>query len=195
MGGTCLAQEDGRTKWAYEIAYATYLGGDQWDQAREVIPLADGSILVGGMTSSSNMPTTPGVVQPNYAGDDPSLGHGGVFGGDGFLAHLSADGTEILTATYFGGSKQERGVYGMLLDSQGNIVIGSATRSRDMPTTAGAYQRTYGGGQADMYAAKLSPDMKKLLWCTYVGASDTDWPRGGIAVDKEDNVYLVGGSI
>ena len=46
----------------YEVAYATYLGGDRWDQAREVIPYPDGTVLVGGMTSSSNMPTTSGVV-------------------------------------------------------------------------------------------------------------------------------------
>lgn len=178
----------------YEIAYATYLGGDQWDQAREIIPYPDGTVLVGGMTSSSNMPTTPDVVQPRYAGDDPSLGHGGVFGGDAFLVRLSADGTRILAATYFGGLKQERGVYGMLLDSRGNIVIGSATRSTDMPTTRGAYQTKYGGGEADMYAAKLSADMKKILWCTYVGGSKNDWPRGGIALDDRDNVYLVGGA-
>ncbi|UCF16440.1 MAG: hypothetical protein JSW59_03080 [Phycisphaerales bacterium] len=178
----------------YKVAYATYLGGDQWDQAREIIPYPDGTVLVGGMTSSSNMPTTPGVVQPKYAGDDPSLGHGGVIGGDAFLVRLNPNGTEILAATYFGGSKQERGVYGMLLDSQGNIVIGSATRSSDMPTTQGTFQTKYGGGEADMYAAKLSADMKKILWCTYVGGSQNDWPRGGLALDHQDNVYIVGGA-
>lgn len=178
----------------YEVAYSTYLGGEHWDQAREVIPYPDGTVLVGGMTSSSNMPTTSGVVQPKYAGDDPSLGHGGVFGGDAFLVRLSCNGRKILTATYFGGSKQERGVYGMILDSKGNIVIGSATRSPDMPTTKGSYQPRYGGGQADMYAAKLTGDMRKILWCTYVGRSDTDWPRGGLALDEQDNVYLVGGT-
>ena len=178
----------------YEVAYATYLGGDRWDQAREVIPYPDGTVLIGGMTSSSNMPTTSGVVQPKYAGDDPSLGHGGVFGGDAFLIRLSRTGRKILMATYFGGSKQERGIYGMILDSKRNIVVGSATRSPDIPTTKGSYQPRYGGGQADMYAAKLTGDMKKILWCTYVGRSNTDWPRGGLALDEQDNVYLVGGT-
>lgn len=182
------------SKSGYEIAYATYLGGSAWDQAREIIPCADGTVLVGGMTASSNMPTTPGVVQPQYAGDDPSLGHGGVIGGDAFLVRLDPDGAKILAATYFGGSKQERGVYGVLLDSRGNIVIGSATRSPDVPTTRGSYQPKYGGGQADMYAAKLTPGMKRVLWCTYIGGSKTDWPRGGLALDREDNVYLVGGT-
>jgi hypothetical protein len=178
----------------YDIAYATYLGGERWEQAREVIPYPDGSVLIGAFAASSNMPTTTGVVQSEYAGDDPALGHGGIYGGDGFMAHLSADGTTLLAATYFGGSKQERGVYGMALDSHGNIVISSATRSPDLPTTQGCYQPEYGGPVADMYAAKLSADMKELLWCTYVGASKNDWPRGGIAVDNQDTVYIVGGA-
>ena len=92
----------------YKTAYATFLGGSQWDQAREVIPYADGSVLIGAQVCSSDMPTTEGVVQPKYAGDDPALGHGGVYGGDCFLARLSPDGRRIAAATYFGGSKQER---------------------------------------------------------------------------------------
>ena len=192
----CLAEgsENDSSRFRYVVQYATYLGGEAWDQAREVIPYPDGTVLIGAMSASANMPTTEGVVQPRYAGDDPSLGHGGVIGGDGYLARISADGSKILAATYFGGSKQERGVYGMLLDSQGNIVIGSATRSPDMPTTDGAYQTRYGGPDADMYAAKLSVDLQKILWCTYFGASKNDWPRGGIALDGQDNVVIVGGT-
>ena len=94
----------------FKVAYATFLGGEQWDQAREVIPFPDGSVLVGAQTSSSNMPTTAGVVQPKYAGDDPNLGHGGVYGGDCYLAHLNAAGSKVLAATYFGkafGGSQE----------------------------------------------------------------------------------------
>jgi len=178
----------------FELAYSTYLGGPQFEQAREIIIYPDGSALVGAMVASPGMPTTEGVVQPAYAGDDPALGHGGIYSGDGFLAHLSADGARILAATYFGGSRQERGIYGMAIDVQGNIVISSATRSPDLATTEGAYQTEYGGPEADMYAAKLTPDLKTLLWCTYVGASKTDWPRGGLAVDGEGNVYVVGGT-
>jgi len=155
---TCLAErsEGDSSRFRYVVQYATYLGGEAWDQAREVIPYPDGTVLIGAMSASANMPTTARVVQPKYAGDDPSLGHGGVIGGDGYLARLSADGSKILTATYFGGSKQERGVYGMLLDSQGNIVIGSAT-SPDFPVTANAVQRSL-NGNADAFIVKLVPE-------------------------------------
>ncbi len=46
----------------YRIAYATYLGGKEWDQAREVIVFRSGAVLIGGQTCSSDMPVTPGVI-------------------------------------------------------------------------------------------------------------------------------------
>lgn len=187
------AQQPG-AELRYKMAYGTYLGGARWEQAREVIPYPDGSVLVGAFTASEGMPVTEGAVQSEYGGDDPALGHGGVYGGDGFVMHLSADGSRILAATYFGGSKQERGIYGMGLDAEGNVVISSATRSPDVTTTEGAYQEEYGGPEADMYAARLTPDLKQLLWCTYVGASRNDWPRGGLGLDGQGNVYVVGGT-
>ena len=176
----------------YKVAYATYFGGRGWDEAREIIVYPDGSVLVGGMTASDNLPTTADTVQPKYAGDDPALGHGGIYGGDCFLLRLSPDGSQILAATYFGGSKQERAVYGMGLDAKGNVVLTSATRSRDLPTTKGCFQPTYGGGTSDWFVAKLAADLKTILWCTYVGGSGDESPRGGLAIDRRDHVYLVG---
>jgi len=181
-------------KGRYRVAWAAYLGGDAWNQAREAMPLADGSVLVGAQSCSAQMPTTAGVVQPKYAGDDPNLGHGGIYGGDCFLARLSGDAGRVLAATYFGGSKQERNVYGLALDRQGNVVITSATRSPDVPTTPGCFQPKYGGPPADWLVAKLSADFKKVVWCTYVGGAGDEFPRGGLAVDGEDRVYVVGNS-
>jgi hypothetical protein len=61
-----------------------------------------------------------------------------------------------------------------------------------MPTTPGAFQSRYGGGDSDWMVAKLSPDFRRLLWCTYVGGSAGEFPRGGLALDAEDYVYVVG---
>ena len=154
------------TEGPVEVVFSTYLGGNAIDQMREVVPYPDGSALVLGATHSTDLTVTDGAYQKAYAGDDPSLGHPGIFGGDAYLARLAPDGRSIERATYFGGSKQERGAYGIELDRAGNVVIGGATRSSDIPTTEGAFQRTYGGGLADAYVAKLSPDLDRLLWAT-----------------------------
>jgi hypothetical protein len=74
----------------YKIAFATYLGGAARDQAREVIVYPDSTVLVGAQSSSANMPTTENAVQPEYAGDDPASGHGGVFGGEIYLVGHTA---------------------------------------------------------------------------------------------------------
>ncbi len=192
--GRIQTNEQSEASYRYDISAATYLGGSQTEQAREIIVYPDGSLLVGGITMSSDLPTTPGVLQPNYAGDDPATGHPGMIGGDAFLVHLSADLTTRLAATYFGGSRQERGVYGMEVDTHGDIIIVCATRSDDMPTTEHAFQPRYGGGLADAYVAKLSSDLRELRWGTYVGGSHTDWPRGGLALDDHGNIYVVGRS-
>ncbi len=176
----------------YRIDFSALLGGSQYDDLREIIPLADGSLLLGGQTVSADFPVTEGVVQTRYGGEPAGTGHSGGSGGDCFLARLSAEGGKILAATFFGGSKQERDVYGMVLDGQGNIVITTTTRSSDMPTTEGAFQRRYGGGEADVVVAKVSEDLKRLIWCTYLGGSGNETPRGGLAVDAADNIYVVG---
>ena len=194
VSAVVAADEAEPPAYSYKIAYATYLGGGRGEQLREVIPGPDGSVLVGGQSNSNDLPTTPGVVQRRYGGEEPPTGHGGLVGGDCFLARLGPKGAKLVFCTYFGGSKQERNVYGMALDSKGNIVITSATRSPDLPTTAGAFQRKYGGGPSDWMVAKLSGDCKKLLWCTYVGGKGDESPRGGLGLDRHDNVYVVGGT-
>ena len=176
----------------YKLEWATFLGGSEADDLREIIILPDGSLLLGGQTVSADFPVTQGALQTKYGGEPAGTGHPGLVGGDCFLARLSPDGTRMIAATYFGGSKQERDVYGMALDSSGNVVITTTTRSPDLPVTEGAFQRKYSGGVNEIMAAKISPDLNKLLWCTYIGGSQDESPRGGLAVDKDDNIYLVG---
>ncbi len=177
----------------FKIAYSTYLGGNHWEEAREVIPYADGSALVGVHVCSKGLPTTPGCFQAEYAGDDPARGPGGLVGGDMYLIRLGPDGRKAIAATYLGGSKQERSVYGMELDSRGNIVVACLTRSPDAPTTRGCFQPKF-RGDVDMLVAKISPGLTKLIWCTYIGGSGAESPRGGLAIDKDDNVIVVGTS-
>ena len=176
----------------YRIEFATRIGGSEYDDLREVILLSDGSLLLGGQTMSADFPVTDGVFQPKYGGEPAGTGHPGLYGGDCFVARLSADGRRLVASTFFGGSKQERSVYGMALDRKGNVVITTTTRSSNMPTTEGAFQRKFGGGAADVVVAKLSSDLKKLIWCTYIGGADDESPRGGLAIDEQDNVYVVG---
>jgi hypothetical protein len=180
----------------FSIAYATFIGGSEggpsYEEAREVIPEADGSVVVGAMVKSRDLPVSKRAFQKQYAGDDPNLGHPGLYGGDCYVGRLSPDGSRMLCATYFGGSKQERNTYGLELDKAGNIVVTTSTASTDIPTTPGGFQPKPVGGNGGIAVAKLSADCTRLIWCTYLSGSNNESPRGGLALDRDNNVVIVG---
>jgi len=136
-----------RKVYGYRIEFAIFLGGSEWEEAREVIVLADRSILVGGQTSSEDFPVTDGVVQPKYCGEPAGTGHGGLYSGDMFLTRFSRDGKRFVASTYFGGSRQERSVYG-----DGFLTRLSADRN---PFTFS----TCGGGGCSQYIRDVSADL------------------------------------
>ena len=52
----------------------------------------------------------------------------------------------------------------IVVDSDGNCYISSCSGSTDFPTTAGAYQETYGGGDRDIVVFSMPPDLESLNW-------------------------------
>lgn len=108
----------------------------------------------------------------------------------------------LLASTFLGGSDADDAYEpSIALDKDGNILITGFTSSRDFPTTAGAYGKTFLGGTQDRFASKFSTDLSELLASTFLGGRGE---RGGliggngddlghaIAIDKDGNVYLAG---
>jgi len=169
-------------QFALELEYSTFLGGSEREEIREPVLLPGGRLLFGARTRSVNAPVTAGAVQSGYGGGD----------GDSYLAILSADGGRLEAATFFGGSGMERPPYGIAVAGNGDIVFSSGTTSRNIPTSGSAYRADLysptpspGGG----YVCRISPDLRALRWCTYTGGG---WPRGGLVLDAQDNVLVMG---
>src|SRR5438552_773176 len=79
-------------------------------------------------------------------------------------------------STYLGGSGDDGGS-GIAVDAAGNVYVTGETRSIDFPTTAGAFQTTFGGGPfggGDAFVTKLDPTGSALFYSTYLGGSDYD---------------------
>lgn len=55
-----------------KVLYSTYFGGSGNDAAYGIAIGRDGGVLVSGVTSSRNLPTTKGVFQPGGGGGDPA---------------------------------------------------------------------------------------------------------------------------
>ncbi len=163
------------------VIYSTYVGGSGLDRGDGIAVDSSGNAYVVGRvdSSSTNFPTTPGVLAPTYRGGDF----------DGFVLKLNAQGNGLVYSTFLGGEENDS-TEGVAIDSAGNAYVTGGTKSQGFPTTVNAYQGTR-AGDTDAFLTKLNPAGTSLLYSTYLGGSGTD--RGsGVAVDAAGNAYLAG---
>jgi uncharacterized delta-60 repeat protein len=137
------------------------------------------NIFIAGTTGGS-LSTTAGAY---------STIHGG--GTDIAIAKFNNDITQLLAATYLGGSHWENNTGQntsiIAIDAFDNVYIGGETQSSDFPTTPGAFSRVY-NGYKDAFISKMSNDLTTLLASTYLGGENTE-EGGAIALDSMGNVY------
>jgi hypothetical protein len=151
------------------LQFSTFVGGSGYDEPKNLILDDDGNILFCGVTSSSNFPTTSGAYDQTYdGGTNPFYGTG-----DGFISKLNSSGTSMLYSTYIGGNGVDA-MYRILIDSLGNYLCVGTTSSSNFPTTRGAYDRTFNGGNIDAALIKLDPTGSVLLYGSYFGGSSDE---------------------
>jgi hypothetical protein len=160
---------------ATKLLYATYLGGAENEFAEHRLALlADGSVLLTGVTASRNFPATTGALRGKT---------------NGFVTRLSADGKRWVFSTLLGGSGGE---YFLMptTDAVGNIYVVGHSASPDFPTTPGALQPRPGGNGDGVFAI-LSPDGARVLYATHLGGSGEDLLRS-LALAPNGDVFLIG---
>jgi hypothetical protein len=136
---------------------------------------AQGNTYITGATQGG-IPTTSGVVQPNYAGNT-----------DAFAAKLTNTG-QLVYGTYLGGSGNDQG-FGVAVDTNGNAYLAGSTSSNDFPLDH-AFQSNLKGGQ-DAFVSVLNPTASAFVYSTYLGGSGTD-SGSGIGVDGTGEAYVTG---
>jgi hypothetical protein len=132
--------------------FSTYLGGIGLDQGNGIAVDSVGDTYITGGTNSAGLGTS-GVLQTAMAGQ-----------GDAFVAKYSTSrpAPALVYFTYLGGTKADSGS-GIAVDSSGNAYVVGSTVSTDFATTGDAFQKTYGGGNADAFISKLDAAGATLL--------------------------------
>jgi hypothetical protein len=160
--------------------WVTYCGGSQGDVCYAVAASANGGAVMFGCTYSTDYPVSTGAQQSATGG-----------GRDLFVTKFDAGGG-LLWSTYYGGSGDEHGTYGMgTADASGNVVIVGHTSGTSFPVSTGAYQPASAGGD-DVCMVKLDSGGARV-WATYYGGDGTD-TNAQVTTDGNGNVIISGGT-
>ena len=161
--------------YAPELIYGTYLGGsgNGPDQAYAIAVDAAGRATVAGGTNSSDFPSTPGVFDPTYNGSDA------------YVAQLSADGSDLVFATFLGSpSGGFEAARAIALDGAGNVYVTGVVNGPGFPTTPGAFDRSCNDTYCrEAFVTRFNANGSALIFSTYLGGNDLDGAYA-IAVDS-----------
>lgn len=164
------------------VVYSTLLGGSGEDNGGGIAVDAAGRAWIGGFTNSDDFP----LEDPLQATQNE---------GEGFVAGLSPDG-DLIFSTYFGGSYSD-GVTGLAVDRAGLLHLSGFTDSAQFPLKnpiRDACTPVFPNQVRcvlDSFVATIDPRVPRLLFSTYLGGSDSDFPAG-IAVDPRGNASVAG---
>lgn len=140
------------------LLFSSYMGGSGDDSGYGIQINTAGDIFFCGGTTSSNLPSTPGVVNPNYGGSV-----------DGYLAKLPPAGNSIAALTYIGNSRYNQ-AYFVQLDSYEDVyVMGQSIGG--YPVVAGPTGTVYSNANAGQFVHKLNPALTSTLMSTCFGNS------------------------
>src|SRR6476659_1860602 len=167
------------------LVQATYLGGGGDNASALAIDPTSGEVYVAGYTYSPNFPGTAGGAQPTH--------NGGEFTSKAFVARVNAALTELVQATYLGGSGNDF-AFALTIASSGDVYVAGQTNSQDFPGTGHGAQPAPGSGAffGDAFVARLNASLTTLIQSTYLGGR-TDETANALAIHPASgDVYVAG---
>jgi hypothetical protein len=160
-----------------QLLASSLLGGSSGEVGKGVAVGPASSVVIGGVTSSSNFPTTPGAFQPALLGSS-----------DAFVARLSDTCQQLLASTLVGGSGGDVGE-AVAVTNSGLALVAGVTSSNDFPATPGAFQLAPSGA-SDAFVAAFDAGGQRR-WATLVGGNGGDVGKS-VSVTG-DGTVVVGG--
>jgi len=158
------------------MIWNTYIGGSRDDAGYSIRVASDKSVYIAGGTTSNNFPGTTGLIQ-TYSGNI-----------DGFITHISSDGTTLLHGTYIGTPAYDQCFF-IQLDAAENIYV--------LGQTTGDYLMSpgvYGQPSAGQFIQKIDPTLSTALLSTTLGnvANTISIVPTAFLVNSCDNILISG---
>ncbi|MAT38696.1 MAG: hypothetical protein CL946_03735 [Ectothiorhodospiraceae bacterium] len=128
------------------LLYSTYIGGESTTNFSSMTKDERGNVYVIGGSASPDFPV------PDHSVYKPRGG----YQFDIAFAVLDSTLSRMLYGGVIGGSEWDTGG-DILVDDHYNMYLSGSTYSRDLPTTFGAYQAEFGGGEYDGVLIVIPP--------------------------------------
>lgn len=160
------------------MTWCTFLGGNT-DDAAYTLKLDDlKNVYVTGSTSSNDFPGTAGGLNPTY---------GGIV--DGFVSHLTEDGSSIIQSTYLGTTSYDQ-AFEIDRDFNGDIYIYGQSLGFYPVTPATVYNNPNG----KQFLHKLDAALTTTFFSTTFGSGSgmINLVPTALLVDKCQNIYISG---
>jgi hypothetical protein len=178
---------------ATALDYYSYLGGSNQDIGQGIAVDSAYSAYVVGSTASTNFPII-NVFQPqaNYLNNQTNRASYT----DGFISRLSADGQALLYSSYLGGSNSDAAL-AIAVDAATNAYVTGYTYSTNFPVTLNEFTRwtSKSNYNADVFVVKFDPGGQTNGGYAVVFGGRYDDQGIGIAVDTNQNAYIVGSTL
>jgi hypothetical protein len=113
---------------------------------------------------------------------------------DAFICKFNPDLSDLLLATFLGGSLRDFPIR-MILDKENSIYIVGITDSKDFPTSDSAYQKTFNGNNYyTTFVTKLDNNFEKIIYSTMFGGKDSKGSISthNICISSDNCVYISG---
>jgi hypothetical protein len=164
------------------VAFSSYLGGQEWDEATGVAADHDGNTVAAGFTLSNDFPVKGSGAH----------GHAAIV--DAFVTKVDPKEGRIVWSTQLGGKDMDAAT-AVTVDRDGNVYVVGRTGSPDFPTAGGLRHGLNGRSCTgepchDAFVTKLSSS-GRIVWSTTFGGTLNEEALG-VAVGQDRSVYLTG---
>ncbi len=161
------------------LKWSTYVGGGNNDALYSVKVDSSYNVVVGGGTSSSNIPQITNGLQSTYNGGK----------GDGFIVKYTSDGQQILAGTYLGTSNLDQ-VFFVEIDRNDKIFVLGQSEGGMFPVVHSGYSNPNSG----QFVAKLDENLQSIEHSTVFGNGNRNIniSPSAFLVDICGNIYISG---